>query len=80
MMMTLDHALTIARETLAEGKRRGMAPLCCVVLDHGGHTLALLRDETGDLTQREVAGGILQAVGQDGHDDLRRAIGFRCRR
>jgi len=39
MTMTLDHALTIARETLAEGKRRGMAPLCCVVLDHGGHTL-----------------------------------------
>lgn len=57
MMITLDHALTIARETLAEGKRRGFAPLCCIVLDRGGHTLALLRDENASIYRPEIATG-----------------------
>jgi uncharacterized protein GlcG (DUF336 family) len=53
--LSLDQALTIARETLAEGKRRGFAPLCCAVLDHGGHTLALLRDEAASIYRPEIA-------------------------
>lgn len=56
-VLTLDHALTIARETLAEGKRRGFAPLCCVVLDRGGHQLALLRDENASIYRPEIATG-----------------------
>ena len=57
MMITLEQALTIARETLAEGKRRGFAPLCCVVLDRGGHALALLRDENASIYRPEIATG-----------------------
>lgn len=53
--LTLDHALTIARETLAEGARRGFAPLTCVVLDKGGHALALLRDERCSIYRPEIA-------------------------
>jgi uncharacterized protein GlcG (DUF336 family) len=54
---TLDQALTIARETLAEGERRSFAPLCCVVLDTGGHALALLRDERASIYRPEIATG-----------------------
>lgn len=53
--LTLDAALTIARETLAEGARRGFAPLCCAVLDRGGHALALLRDERASIYRPEIA-------------------------
>lgn len=53
--LTLDQALTIARETLAEGKRQNFAPLCCVVLDTGGHALALLRDERASISRPEIA-------------------------
>ncbi|MFV0644355.1 MAG: GlcG/HbpS family heme-binding protein [Sphingomonadaceae bacterium] len=53
--LSLDAALAIARETLAEGARRGFAPLCCVVLDAGGHTLALLRDERASIYRPEIA-------------------------
>ena len=56
-MITLEQASTIARETLAEGKRLGFAPLCCVVLDRGGHMLALLRDENASIYRPEIATG-----------------------
>ncbi len=56
-MLTLAHALTIAMETLAEGRRRGFAPLACVVLDRGGHVLALLRDENASIYRPEIAMG-----------------------
>lgn len=53
--LTLQQALQIARETLAEGERRQFAPLCCVVLDPGGHTLVLLRDERASIYRPEIA-------------------------
>ena len=56
-MLSLDHALTIARVTLAEGRTRGFAPLCCVVLDRGGHALALLRDDGASIYRPEIATG-----------------------
>ena len=56
-MLSLDQALTIARETLAEGGKLGFAPLCCVVLDPGGHALALLRDERASIYRPEIATG-----------------------
>jgi len=56
-MLKLDQALIIARETLAEGQRRGFAPLCCVVLDRGGHALALVRDERASIYRPEIATG-----------------------
>jgi hypothetical protein len=56
-MITLEQALAIASEALAEGKRRGFAPLCCVVLDRGGHTLVLLRDDNASIYRPEIATG-----------------------
>jgi uncharacterized protein GlcG (DUF336 family) len=55
MTLTLDAALTIARTTLDEGKARSFAPLCVVVLDAGGHALALLRDERASISRPEIA-------------------------
>ena len=55
--LTLDQALTMAREALAEGTRRGFAPLCAVVLDCGGHPLALLRDPDASIGRPEIATG-----------------------
>lgn len=55
MMLTLDQALTIAQAALAEGKARGFAPLCVAVLDPGGHTLALLRDEEASIGRPDIA-------------------------
>lgn len=53
--MKLEQALTIARETLAEGERRGFAPLTCVVLDRGGHPVALLRADNSSIYRGEIA-------------------------
>ena len=60
-MLTLDTALTIANETINEGKRRGFAPLCVCVLDAGAHPLALLRDERASISRPEIA--IAKAAG-----------------
>lgn len=56
-MLTLAQAQTIAAQTLAEGQRLGFAPLTCVVLDRGGHVLALLRDEQASIYRPEIAMG-----------------------
>lgn len=53
--LTVHQALTIANEVLAEGERRGFAPLCCAVLDPGGHPLTLLRDERASIYRPEIA-------------------------
>jgi uncharacterized protein GlcG (DUF336 family) len=53
--LTLDIALSLARATLDEGKARGLGPLCVVVLDRGGHCLALLRDERAGISRPEIA-------------------------
>jgi uncharacterized protein GlcG (DUF336 family) len=55
MSLTLDNALTIARGALAEGRKRGFAPLCVAVLDDGGHAIALLRDETASIGRPQIA-------------------------
>lgn len=54
-MLTLDQALTIARATLEEGRRRGLAPLCVAVLDAGAHPRALLRDDGAAIFRPEIA-------------------------
>jgi uncharacterized protein GlcG (DUF336 family) len=57
MLLTLTQALTIAQTTLDAGKKHGFAPLCAVVLDAGGHPLALLRDERASIGRPEIATG-----------------------
>ena len=54
-MLTLEKARTVATVTLAQGKERGFAPLCCAVLDPGGHTLVVLRDECASISRPEIA-------------------------
>ena len=44
-MLTLDQAGKIVDAALAKGTASGFQPLCVVVLDSGGHALALKRDE-----------------------------------
>lgn len=76
IVLTLSQAITIAQQVLAEGQRRGFAPLCCVVLDRGGHTLALLRHEQASMQRPQIAiakaAGCL-GMGFGGRELMRRA-------
>ena len=54
-MLTLDEANRIVDSALAEGRNRGFQPLCVVVLDPGGHALALMRDEHASISRPEIA-------------------------
>jgi uncharacterized protein GlcG (DUF336 family) len=55
--LTLEQASTIVDVALAKGKENGFAPLCAVVLDTGGHALALKRDERASISRPEIATG-----------------------
>ena len=61
MTLTLDQALKIARETMAEGERRGFLPLAVAVLDTGGQPLVVLRDHRSSLHRADIA--IAKAAG-----------------
>ena len=54
-MLTLEQASAIVDTALAEGARRGFAPLCVVVLDAGGHPLVLKRAEQASISRPEIA-------------------------
>lgn len=47
--------MKIVQSVLSEGNARGLAPLCCVVLDAGGHPLALLRDDAASIHRPQIA-------------------------
>ncbi len=55
--ITLDQAQRIARETLAEGRRLGLAPLTVVILDAAGYHKALLREDGCSLLRPAIAHG-----------------------
>ncbi len=57
MGLTLDQALQIARDTLAEGERRAFLPLAVAVLDTAGQPLAILRDHRTSLYRADIAIG-----------------------
>lgn len=57
MSLTLAAARTIADETLAEGRKRGLKPLAVVVLDAGGHMVAALREDGASNRRVQVALG-----------------------
>lgn len=57
MPLTLAAAQTIATETLAEGRRRNLKPLAVVVLDAGGHMVAVLREDGASNRRVQVALG-----------------------
>jgi uncharacterized protein GlcG (DUF336 family) len=55
MTLTLDQASRIVDAALAEGQKRDLHPLCVVVLDNGGHALALKRDQRASISRPEIA-------------------------
>lgn len=54
-MLTLKHAAAITDAALEHGRNAGFAPLCIVVLDVGGHALALKRDERASISRPQIA-------------------------
>lgn len=75
-MLTIDQAATIIDEALAESEKRSLAPLCVVVLDAGGHDLALKRADGAAHYRVEIArtkaAGCL-GMGMGGRDLQQRA-------
>ena len=55
MRLTLEQASIIVNAALADGEQRGLQPLCVVVLDAGGHALALKRHELASINRPEIA-------------------------
>jgi uncharacterized protein GlcG (DUF336 family) len=55
MALTLEQASIIVDTALAEGMKLNLRPLCVVVLDAGGHTLALKRDHRASISRPEIA-------------------------
>jgi len=74
--LTLEQASTIVDTALAHGRRAALKPLCVVVLDAGGHVLALKREESASFSRPEIAtakaAGCL-GLGLGGRETARRA-------
>jgi uncharacterized protein GlcG (DUF336 family) len=74
--LTLEQASTIIDTALAHGRRTELKPLCVVVLDAGGHVLALRRDERASFSRPQIAtakaAGCLD-LGFGGRETARRA-------
>jgi uncharacterized protein GlcG (DUF336 family) len=74
--LSLAQAGTIVDEALAEARRRSFAPLCVVVLDPGGHAVALKREDAASSGRPAIAtakaAGCL-SIGFGGREIARRA-------
>lgn len=57
MHIGLNEANTIIAAALAEGRSRGLKPLCVAVLDPGGHLIALQREDGASNLRPEIAIG-----------------------
>ena len=53
--LSLAQAGTIVDEALAEARRRSFSPLCVVVLDAGGHAVALKREDAASSGRAAIA-------------------------
>jgi len=53
--LTLAQASQITDAALAEGRKRNLLPLTVVVLDAGGHVIALKREDGSSLLRPQVA-------------------------
>jgi uncharacterized protein GlcG (DUF336 family) len=60
--LTLDIAVAIIDAALAKAEALRARPLCVVVLDAGGHVLALKRHETASLFRAEIAASKAQGA------------------
>lgn len=57
MPLTLAHATTIVDTALAKARELGLAPMTVVVLDAGGHPVALKREDKSGILRVEIASG-----------------------
>ena len=57
MNLDLASACAIIDEAIAEGRRRGAAPLAVAVLDAGAHLIALKREDGASLLRPQIAMG-----------------------
>lgn len=74
--VTLEATQTILRETLAEGRRLGLAPLTVVVLDQAAQLKGMLREDGCNLLRPGIAQGKANAalaLGFGGRELARRA-------
>ena len=55
--LTLAHASTIVDAALAKGRSMKFEPLTVVVLDPGGHVVALKREDNSGILRVEIASG-----------------------
>lgn len=55
--LTLAHAATIVDAALGEARSLGLAPMTVVVLDSGGHPVALKREDGSGILRVEIATG-----------------------
>ena len=55
--ITLEHARTVVRETLAKGRQMGLKSLSVVVLDAGGHVIAFEREDGASPGRFAIAHG-----------------------
>jgi uncharacterized protein GlcG (DUF336 family) len=56
-MLTLAEAATIVDKALDKGRELRLKPLTVVVLDAGGHMVAMKREDGSSLLRPEIAGG-----------------------
>lgn len=57
MTVTLAQAQTICTQALAKGRALGLAPLTVVVLDAGGVTVCMMREDGSSLLRPQIATG-----------------------
>lgn len=55
--LNLDQANRIVAGALAKGRELGLKPLCVVVLDPGGHLVALAREDGASILRPQIAIG-----------------------
>jgi uncharacterized protein GlcG (DUF336 family) len=55
--LTLDHASTIVDKALEKGRELKLHPLTVVVLDAGGHMVAMKREDKSGILRTEIATG-----------------------
>ncbi len=55
--VTLDQASIIVDTAIATGREKGFAPITIVVLDAGGHQVAMKRDDNSSLLRPQIAHG-----------------------
>lgn len=53
--LTCALAVQLCQKVMEEGGRKGLQPLCAVVLDAGGNLLALHRDERSSIGRPQIA-------------------------